>query len=207
MHAGVRRMSKRETNRLRCDFSPDKARYDRNAAILYASGHRPKRRRVRTLVEEMKITIRRENPTQQDVVALIAASDAYLRALYPPASNHLVDVDGLASVDTVFLVARRSQSALGTIAFRVLEPGHAEIKRLFVSGQARGFGLGRRLLAALEDAARRQGITRLSLETGIRQPEAIGLYRSAGYLECQPFGAYKPDPLSLFMSKRIIEPA
>src|SRR5215469_3872187 len=51
---------------------------------------------------------------------------------------------------------------------RILEPGHAEIKRMFVNGHARGFGLGRRLLVALEDAARRQGITRLSLETGIR---------------------------------------
>jgi len=154
-------------------------------------------------MEETQITIDREDPRQPDVLALIAASDAYMRALYPAASNHLADLDALASVDTVLLVARGSQSALGTIAFRVLEPGHAEIKRMFVSGQARGFGLGRRLLMALEDAAKRQGITRLSLETGIRQPEAIGLYRSAGYLECQPFCDYKPDPLSLFMSKRI----
>jgi putative acetyltransferase len=154
-------------------------------------------------MEETQITICREDPRQLDVRALIAASDAYLGELYPAASNHLVDVDGLASADAVFLVGRRNQSALGTIAFRVFEPGHAEIKRMFVSDQARGFGLGRRLLVALEDAARRQGITRLSLETGIRQPEAIGLYRSAGYLECQPFGEYKPDPLSLFMSKRI----
>jgi putative acetyltransferase len=154
-------------------------------------------------MEETQIAIRREDPRQPDVLALIAASDDYMRALYPAASNHLVDVDGLASVDTVFLVARRSQTALGTIAFRVLEPGQAEIKRLFVSVRARGFGLGRRLLVALEDAAKHQGITRLSLETGIRQPEAIGLYRSAGYLERQPFSEYKPDPLSLFMSKRI----
>ena len=112
-------------------------------------------------------------------------------------------VDVLASLDTVFLVARRNQSVLGTIAFRVIEPGHAEIKRLFVSAKARGCGLGRQLVVALENAARCQEITRLSLETGIRQPEAIGLYRSAGYRECQPFGEYKPDPLSLFMSKRI----
>jgi putative acetyltransferase len=150
-----------------------------------------------------EVTIRREDPRQPGVRALIAASDAYMQALYPAASNHLVDVDVLASLDTVFLVARRNQSVLGTIAFRVIEPGHAEIKRLFVSAKARGCGLGRQLVVALENAARCQGITRLSLETGIRQPEAIGLYCSAGYRECQPFAEYNPDPLSLFMSKRI----
>jgi putative acetyltransferase len=154
-------------------------------------------------MEETQVTSRREDPRRSDVRALIAASDAYMQAFYPAASNHLVDVDALASVDTVFLVARRNHSVLGTIAFRVLEPGHAEIKRMFVSDQVRGCGLGRQLVVALENAARRQGITRLSLETGIRQPEAIGLYRSAGYLECRPFGEHKPDPLSLFMSKRI----
>ena len=154
-------------------------------------------------MEETQVTSRREDPRRSDVRALIAASDAYMQALYPAASNHLVDVDVLASLDTVFLVARRNQSVLGTIAFRVIEPWHAEIKRLFVSAKARGCGLGRQLVVALENAARCQGITRLSLETGIRQPEAIGLYRSAGYRECQPFGEYKPDPLSLFMSKRI----
>ena len=59
------------------------------------------------------------------------------------------------------------------------------------------------LLEALEDAARRQNIDRISLETGIRQPEAIGLYRASGYQDCPPFGTYTPDPLSLFMTKRL----
>lgn len=78
-----------------------------------------------------------------------------------------------------------------------------EMKRTFVRSEARGAGLGRRLLHALEDAARRQGVGRISLETGIRQPEAIGLYRATGYRECPPFGSYALDPLSLFMTKRL----
>jgi putative acetyltransferase len=59
------------------------------------------------------------------------------------------------------------------------------------------------LLDALEDAARLRDIDRISLETGIKQPEAIGLYRASGYQDCPPFGSYNDDPLSLFMTKRL----
>jgi putative acetyltransferase len=43
----------------------------------------------------------------------------------------------------------------------------------------------------------------MQLETGIKQPEAIALYRKFGYAERGPFGSYQPDPLSLFMEKRL----
>lgn len=150
-----------------------------------------------------EIGIAREDPRQPEVRRLIAESDAYLQALYPSESNHLVDVDALAAPGTVFLVARRGEEVLGSIAFRIAGPDHAEMKRMFVRSQARGSGLGRRLLDALEDAARGQHVDRISLETGIRQPEAIGLYRASGYRECPPFGDYAADPLSLFMTKRL----
>jgi len=154
-------------------------------------------------VSGTEVSIGPEDPRRPDVRRLIAESDAYMQALYPPESNHLVDVDALAAADTVFLVARRNGELLGSIAFRVIAPGHAELKRMFVRVEARGIGLGRRLLEALEDAARRQNIDRISLETGIRQREAIGLYRASGYQDCPPFGTYTPDPLSLFMTKRL----
>ncbi len=134
---------------------------------------------------------------------MIALSDDYLVALYPSASNHLVGVVALAAPGAVFLVARVDGEALGSIALRPIAPDHAEMKRMFVRADARGRGLGRRLLEALEDAARSRQITRISLETGIRQPEAIALYRASGYRECPPFGSYAPDPLSLFMTKRL----
>ena len=150
-----------------------------------------------------EITIAPEDPRQPELRRLIALSDVYLQALYPAKSNHLVDVGALAVSGTVFLVARRGGEAVGSIAFRVIAPDHAEMKRMFVREDARGSGLGRRLLDALEDAARRHNIARISLETGVRQPEAIGLYRASGYLECAPFGNYTADPLSLFMTKRL----
>ncbi|MBR0893651.1 GNAT family N-acetyltransferase [Bradyrhizobium tropiciagri] len=150
-----------------------------------------------------EISIGPEDPTQPEVRRLIALSDAYLAALYPPDSNHLADAATLAAPGTVFLVARRNTEVLGSVAFRIIAPGHAEMKRMFVRADARGGGLGRCLLDALEAVARSRQIERLSLETGIRQPEAIVLYRAAGYQECPPFGDYAPDPLSLFMTKRL----
>jgi putative acetyltransferase len=150
-----------------------------------------------------EISIEPEDPRQADVRRIIAESGAYLQALYPSESNHVVDVDALAAPDAVVLVARRNGELLGSIAFRVIAPGHAEIKRMFVRAEARGNGVGRRLLEALEDAARQRNVERISLETGIRQPEAIGLYRASGHRDCPPFGTYRTDPLSLFMTKRL----
>ena len=151
-----------------------------------------------------EISIGPEGPRQAEVRRIIAESGAYLQALYPSESNHLVDVDALAAPDAVFLVARRNGELLGSIAFRIIAPGHAEIKRMFVRAEARGIGVGRRLLEALEDAARQRSIDRISLETGTKQPEAIGLYRASGYQDCPPFGTYSHDPLSLFMTKRLL---
>jgi putative acetyltransferase len=154
-------------------------------------------------MSEPKISIGPEDPRQADVRRIIAESGAYLQVLYPSESNHVIDVDALAAPDAVFLVARRAGEILGSIAFRIIAPGHAEIKRMFVRAEARGKGVGRRLLEALEDEARRRNVNRISLETGIRQPEAIGLYRASGYQDCPPFGTYRCDPLSLFMTKRL----
>jgi putative acetyltransferase len=145
--------------------------------------------------------IRPEDPRQGDVQALLGQSDDYFRALYPAESNHLVSADILRTNRAVFLAARRDGELLGSIALLVIASGHAEIKRMFVRAEARGFGLGWRLLNALEEVASHRGITRISLETGIRQPEAIGLFRASGYQDCPPFGDYKADPLSLFMTK------
>ncbi|MCX4906244.1 GNAT family N-acetyltransferase [Streptomyces sp. NBC_00878] len=69
--------------------------------------------------------------------------------------------------------------------------GDAELKRMYVVEEARGNGLARRILAALEDDARAAGRTRMVLETGNKQPEAIALYASSGYEPCVKFGHYR----------------
>jgi putative acetyltransferase len=58
-------------------------------------------------------------------------------------------------------------------------------------------------MAHLEHGAAEDGVSLLQLETGVRQPEALALYRGLGYVERGPFGTYRPDPLCLFMEKRL----
>ena len=110
---------------------------------------------------------------------------------------------------SVVLVARDDDgTALGCGALRVLADGVAEVKRMYVVPAARGRGVSRAVLAALEAAARERGWTTLRLETGPLQPEAIGLYSSAGYRAIAAFGAYIGDPDaegSLFF-ERVLDP-
>jgi GNAT superfamily N-acetyltransferase len=79
--------------------------------------------------------------------------------------------------------------------------GDAEIKRMFVVREARGRGLARRILAMLEDDARAAGRTRMVLETGTMQPEAIGLYVSSGYEPTAKFGLFRFEPESRCYAK------
>ncbi|PBC63115.1 GNAT family N-acetyltransferase [Streptomyces sp. Tue6028] len=81
--------------------------------------------------------------------------------------------------------------------------GDAELKRMYVIPEARGLGLARRMLAALEDDARAAGRARMVLETGSKQPEAVSLYRSSGYEPCVKFGYYRFHELSLCYAKAL----
>jgi len=142
-----------------------------------------------------------ETPDQHEVHALLKASDTYMAELYPAESNHMLDVSELCRPEVTFIVARIDGRAVGCGAIVESKDGWAEIKRMFVSPLARGQNIGRRLLQKLEATAIDKGLPVLRLETGTRQPEALALYRSAGFVEIGPFGKYGPDPLSLFMEK------
>ena len=80
----------------------------------------------------------------------------------------------------------------------------AEIKRMYVRPQFQRRGLARAILAELERTAAEAGITRLILETGLEQPEAIELYRSAGYEDVPAFGFYAEEELSVHLGKTLI---
>jgi GNAT superfamily N-acetyltransferase len=79
----------------------------------------------------------------------------------------------------------------------------AEIKRMFVRAHLRGRGLARRVLQDLETTAAAAGVDWLVLETGDRQPEAIGLYRSCGYSDIDAFGMYADEDGSVYLGKRL----
>ncbi len=142
-----------------------------------------------------------------DVQRLTGDQQAEVRARYggkeePGAHPSAADVG-------VVLVARDDDGTpLGCGALRALGDGLAEVKRMYVVPAARGRGVSRAVLAGLEEAARGSGWTTLRLETGPLQPEAIGLYTSAGYRPIEAFGAYVGDPdaeHSLFF-ERVLTP-
>jgi len=137
------------------------------------------------------------------VVPLIEALDAYATALYPPESNHLLDVGSLSDAAVSFLVARAEGEAIGCGAVLRDPRGWGEVKRMFVRPNQRGKGIGVRVLAELEALVIGSGLTLLRLETGIHNREALALYRRAGFTERGPFGDYASDPLSVFMEKRV----
>jgi putative acetyltransferase len=149
----------------------------------------------------MKIS--RETPKQPDIIAMLDELDAYCGALYPAESNHLMDVNSLTRDDVVFLVARDARgTAVGCGAY-VNRGSYGEVKRMFVAPSQRGLGVGGMLLAEIARQAKEAGLSALMLETGIHQPEAIGLYERDGFSYCEPFGEYLPDPLSVFMEKAL----
>jgi putative acetyltransferase len=100
-----------------------------------------------------------------------------------------------------FLVGRWEGKAVACGAFRSMTDDKAEIKRMYVDPGYRGLGIGRRLLAALEEGARQAGFAKIWLETGTRQPEAMGLYESAGYQRIPRYGMYRDDPRSVCFEK------
>ena len=151
----------------------------------------------------MAVVVAQETPRQADIVTLVAELDAYLGGLYPAESNHLLDIETLAAPDVRFFVAREDGRAIGCGALRVDREGWGEVKRIYVHPAARGSRVSVLLLERVEAAARHEGLTHLRLETGIHQPEALGLFRRAGFVEREPFGNFHADPLSVYMEKRL----
>lgn len=123
----------------------------------------------------------------------------------PPESIHMMDAGALDVPEVAFFVLRDAGAPLAMGAFKVFEPGHAEIKSMHVLAEHRGKGLSSRMLSHLVTAAQAAGVTRLSLETGSQDMflPARMLYERAGFTYCPPFGDYVLDPMSVFMTRTL----
>lgn len=149
------------------------------------------------------ISIERADPQDQSVRALIEELDAYQLQLYPSESNHLLDLETMTQGQMHLFSICVDGVVQGCGGFWAHD-GYAEVKRLYVHPDARGRGLARKLMNHIENQMRFEGFKLAKLETGVLQPEALGLYRALGYSLCGPFGAYPvDDPLSVFMQKRL----
>jgi GNAT superfamily N-acetyltransferase len=149
------------------------------------------------------VDVRRADISSPDAQQLILALNAELDGRYPEegANFFRLDAEEVADGRGAFLVAYLDRRPVGCGAVRRNEPGVAEIKRMYVSPEARGRGVGRRVLDELEAVARQFGVRRLVLETGPRQPEALALYRRAGFVEVPLFGEYVGAEFSVCMAK------
>jgi putative acetyltransferase len=149
------------------------------------------------------LIVSRESPDQPEVERLLALADERAALLYPAESRHGLSLAALLAQAAQFCVARHEGRAAGCGGYVLLPKRSAEMKRVFVMASARGQGLGRAIVQAREAAAAAEGVRRMYLETGVRSDEALRLYRRLGYEVCGPFGAYGPDPLSVFMIKAL----
>lgn len=155
------------------------------------------------MLEPAKPLVERADPRLPAITALIAELDAYMMALYPAESNHLLDIEALAGPDIRFFAARFEEDYLACGAIKI-HSDFTEVKRIFVSPKARGLGLGKDILQALETETRMLGLSLMRLETGIYQPEALALFERMGFSRCGPFADYPTDdPNSVFMEKRL----
>ena len=151
----------------------------------------------------MAVVIGEEHPLTPDLALLFDRHTADMHADTPPESIHMMDKGALADPGIRFFVLREGGTPLAMGAFKRIDADHAEIKSMHVLAEARGRGLSKAMLDHLVAEARKDGFTRLSLETGV-QPTFVAaraLYARAGFEECPPFEGYCDDPNSVFMTK------
>ncbi|MGI9642248.1 MAG: GNAT family N-acetyltransferase [Acidimicrobiia bacterium] len=143
------------------------------------------------------VTTSLESPTARK---LLGDLDAELMGLYPdhPYPPPFGD-DEAVGVGSV-LIAYDDQRAVGCGAVRRLDDETAELMRMYVLPTARRIGIGKLLLRSLEAEARDLGVTRVVLEAGDRQPDAIAMYEHHGY-EAIPTWKDDPNPHSLFLAR------
>lgn len=149
----------------------------------------------------MPVEIMPERPDAPDAVDLIEELEASLAPRYPSESRHGLSVERLIAESVAFFVIRLDGQAAGCGGIRLFGSEYGELKRMYVRPGFRGLGLGRLLIERLAAFACEEHVSLLRLETGIHQLEAIGLYQRVGFHPIPPFGAYRPDPLSLFFEK------
>lgn len=168
-------------------------------------------KRPRSVAEDVvsttPVSITRAELTSDVALALIRALNAELSAVYSePGANHFaLDPAEVAGGHGAFLVIYREGEAVGCGAVRRLDQETAELKRMYVVPSARGAGLGRRLVDALEAEARALGARRLVLETGVRQHAAQALYAATGFRPIPLYGEYCLSPdTSVCLGKNLV---
>ena len=128
-----------------------------------------------------------------------------LRSNSPEGSTHVLDIEGLKVPSIKFWSIWEEDKLIGCGALKFLEKNHGEFKSIRIADEFRGKGYGIKLLDHLIIEAKKNGINKISLETGagIFFEPARKLFKKAGFRSCEPFAHYKVDPNSCYYSKDI----
>jgi putative acetyltransferase len=150
----------------------------------------------------MSIVIERVDAATPALAAFLVAHHAELEPTAPAESRHALDIERLLAPGVRLFVGSVEGSPVATGALAAVEDGHEELKSMRTDPALRGRGLGRTMLAHLLADAEVRGIRRLSLETGSADffVPARTMYASVGFRESGPFGRYRADPHSTFMT-------
>jgi ribosomal protein S18 acetylase RimI-like enzyme len=140
---------------------------------------------------QSRLAFESEDPRSRDAQycldAYFAEIDSRFAGGFDRETGGAAALEDFESPNGCLMLVRLDGKPVGCGALRTLEPGIGEIKRMWVSPQARGLGVGRRLLEVLEQSARERGMQAVRLDTNASLSEALRLYQSAGYREIDRF--------------------
>lgn len=150
----------------------------------------------------MPLTITEGGLDDPRVVALLTLHVTRARAVTPEGSAHALGLSGLKRPEIRFWSGWEGEALATVGALKRLSAEEGEVKSMHTAEALRGRGFGAAMLAHIIGAARQAGLTRLWLETGSFDyfAPARAMYAKAGFVECAPFGDYRPDRNSTFMT-------
>ncbi|MCY0771171.1 GNAT family N-acetyltransferase [Enterobacter pasteurii] len=147
-------------------------------------------------------TIKTDDLSHPAVQALVAYHISGMLEQSPPESSHALDVQKLRDPAVIFWSAWDGERLAGIGALKVLNEDHGELKSMRTAPDYLRRGVANLFLLHILQVARAKGLKRLSLETGT-QPGFTAchqLYSKHGFVDCEPFADYQPDPNSRFMT-------
>jgi putative acetyltransferase len=150
-------------------------------------------------------TIREDDLTGPAIAALLRLHLDEMHQWSPPESVHAMPIERLRASDVTFYSVWDGEQLAACGAIKQLDPHHGEIKSMRAHPAYRGKGAGKAVLDHLIAVALARGYDRVSLETGGTDEflPARALYAANGFTPCDPFGDYRPDPFSFFMTRRL----
>jgi len=153
----------------------------------------------------VEIVITTEKSLTDELGQILQAHWLFCTSSTPIEHVYALDASKLFSPDITVFGARIDGELVGVGAIRKLDAHHAELKSMHTLAKSRGSGVGRVMVAHIEDFARSSGIERMSLETGTNEAfkPARELYKSLGYNSCDAFGDYVLSEDNMCMTKLI----